>query len=81
MIAEAFLVGKIAAAGDPEVYQVIVHVGTDVITSTGTEGAVGVRAAALGDPAGVSAETPAIGKHDAPSRSPSPGIPDPRPEP
>ena len=28
-IAEAFLAGKVAAADDPEVYQVIVHVGTD----------------------------------------------------
>ena len=29
VIAEAFLAGKIAAADDPDVYQVIVHVGTD----------------------------------------------------
>ena len=28
-VAEAFLAGKVAAADDPEVYQVIVHVGTD----------------------------------------------------
>jgi hypothetical protein len=45
VIAEAFLGGKIAAADNPEVYQVIVHVGTDAL--------------AQGDPAGVSAETPA----------------------
>ena len=32
IIAEAFLAEKVAAAGDPEVYQVIVHVGTDAIT-------------------------------------------------
>jgi hypothetical protein len=32
VIAEAFLAGKVATAGDPEVYQVIVHVGTDAIT-------------------------------------------------
>ena len=32
VIAEAFLAGKVAAADDPEVYQVIVHVGTDAIT-------------------------------------------------
>ncbi len=32
VIAEAFLGGKAAAADDPEVYQVIVHVGTDTIT-------------------------------------------------
>ena len=29
VVAEAFLAGKVAAADDPEVYQVIVHVGTD----------------------------------------------------
>jgi hypothetical protein len=32
VIAEAFLAGKIAEAADSEVYQVIVHVGTDAIT-------------------------------------------------
>jgi hypothetical protein len=32
IIAEAFLAGKVAAADDPEVYQVIVHVGTDTLT-------------------------------------------------
>jgi Domain of unknown function (DUF222)/HNH endonuclease len=32
VIAEAFLAEKIAEAADPEVYQVIVHVGTDAIT-------------------------------------------------
>ncbi len=32
IIAEAFLAGKVAAAADPEVYQVIVHAGTDAIT-------------------------------------------------
>jgi len=45
VIAEAFLAGKVATADDPEVYQVIVHVGTD---------AAGASAQA----AGVSAETP-----------------------
>jgi len=33
VIAEAFLAEKAAAADDPEAYQVIVHVGTDVIAS------------------------------------------------
>jgi Domain of unknown function (DUF222) len=47
VIAEAFLAGKVAAADDPEVYQVIVHVGTDAITPGGP-------AADAGD---VSAET------------------------
>ena len=37
VIAEAFLGGKAAAADDPEVYQVIVHVGTDAITPTRPE--------------------------------------------
>ena len=32
IIAEAFLAGKVAAADDPDVYQVIVHVGTEAIT-------------------------------------------------
>ena len=49
VIAEAFLAGKVAAADDPEVYQVIVHVGTDAITP-------GRPPAGAGD---VSAETPA----------------------
>src|ERR1019366_129760 len=31
VIAEAFLAGKVATARDPEIYQVIVHVGTDVL--------------------------------------------------
>ena len=34
-LAEAFLAGKVAAAADPEIYQVIVHVGTDAITPAG----------------------------------------------
>jgi hypothetical protein len=45
VICEAFLAGKIATAGDPEVYQVIVHVGTDALPPAGD--------------GGVSAETPA----------------------
>ena len=48
-VAEAFLAGKVAAADDPEVYQVIVHVGTD---------AAGVPA----QTGGVSAETPAAAR-------------------
>ena len=47
VIAEAFLAGKAAAAEDPEVYQVIVHVGTDALTTA--------------PGAGVPAETPAPG--------------------
>jgi hypothetical protein len=52
VIAEAFLAGKVAAAGDPEVYQVIVHVGTGAITPGSTADGT------AGDPADVSAETP-----------------------
>src|SRR5579864_6823658 len=48
-IAEAFLAGKAAGADDPEVYQVVVHVGTGVV-------APGSRAA---ETENVSAETPA----------------------
>jgi len=33
VVAEAFLAGKVAAADDPEVYQVIVHVGTDALAA------------------------------------------------
>jgi Domain of unknown function (DUF222)/HNH endonuclease len=43
-ISEAFLAGKVATADNPDVYQVIVHAGTDVMA---------------GGQAGVSAETPA----------------------
>ena len=56
VIAEAFLSGKIAAADNPEVYQVIVHVGTGALTTTGDPGSV------PGQAAGVSAETPAAAR-------------------
>ena len=52
-VAEAFLVGKVAGADDPDVYQVIVHVGTDAITGGSPAGGPPAEA---GD---VSAETPA----------------------
>jgi len=42
-VAESFLAGKVAGAGDAEVYQVVLHVGTGVISAT--------------EPVGVSAET------------------------
>jgi Domain of unknown function (DUF222)/HNH endonuclease len=47
VIAEAFLARKVAGADDPEVYQVVVHVGTDAVPAAGP-------AAGAGD---VSAET------------------------
>jgi Domain of unknown function (DUF222) len=37
VIAEAFLAGQIAAASNPEVYQVIVHVGTDALAGVSAE--------------------------------------------
>ena len=53
VIAEAFLAGQVAAADNPDVYQVIVHVGTDVLAQGdpvgGTDGQLGET------PAGVSA--------------------------
>jgi hypothetical protein len=51
VIAEAFLADKVARADDPDVYQVIVHVGSDTMTTTGP-------VPATTSPAGVSAETP-----------------------
>jgi Domain of unknown function (DUF222)/HNH endonuclease len=50
-VAESFLAGKVAGADDAEVYQVVVHVGTDAVA----EGPAPAPAAQ----AGVSAETPA----------------------
>ena len=47
-VAGAYLSGKIATAGNPDIYQVIVHVGPEALT-TGP---------GPGEPAGVSAETP-----------------------
>jgi Domain of unknown function (DUF222) len=44
-VAESFLAGKVAGADDPEIYQVVVHVGAGAISAA--------------EPAGVSAETPA----------------------
>jgi 5-methylcytosine-specific restriction endonuclease McrA len=58
VIAEAFLAGKIATAGDPEVYQVIVHVGTDALTPAGPAEPVDPDPADPGDPADVPAGTP-----------------------
>jgi len=49
-VAESFLAGKVAGADDPEIYQVVVHAGADLLAKP---------AAPPADPAGVSAETPA----------------------
>jgi Domain of unknown function (DUF222)/HNH endonuclease len=52
VIAEGYLAATAAAAGDPEVYQVIVHVGAGAITADAGPAGSPARAA------GVSAETP-----------------------
>ncbi len=63
VIAEAFLAGKAAAADDPEVYQVVVHVGTGAITPAaapagpGGRAGPGIPADPGGQAGGVSAET------------------------
>jgi hypothetical protein len=61
-IAEAFLAAKVAAADDPEVYQVIVHAGAGALAAAEPAGGTG------GQPAGVSAET-------SPAAGPVPGDP------
>jgi hypothetical protein len=55
-ISEAFLADKVATADDPDVYQVIVHVGTDVIPADG--------------PPDVSAETPPAPETPAAAETP-----------
>jgi 5-methylcytosine-specific restriction endonuclease McrA len=61
VICEAFLAGQASAASNPEVYQVIVHVGTDVLPPAGHAGAPASDPGGQPDqtPADVSAETPA----------------------
>jgi hypothetical protein len=52
-VAESFLAGKVAGADDAEIYQIVVHAGTDVLTRPPASPGVA-------DPGpGVSAETPA----------------------
>jgi 5-methylcytosine-specific restriction endonuclease McrA len=60
VICETFLAGKITTAGDPEVYQVIIHVGTDALPPAATP-ADEAETPAPGQ-ASVSAETPAAGR-------------------
>ena len=61
VIAEAFLADKVATAEDPDVYQVVVHIGTDAIAATSPAAADSSADAAgpgaTADQAGVSAET------------------------
>ena len=51
VIAESFLADKVAAADNPDVYQVIVHVGTDVAASPQPPEAAGDVSAETSDPA------------------------------
>jgi HNH endonuclease len=72
VLAEAFLAEKVAAADDPEVYQVIVHVGTDAMPAgPPADPAAGRAADAAAGVGGVSAETPA----GAPARPARPARP------
>jgi hypothetical protein len=49
-VASAYLGGTIAAAADPDIYQVIVHVGTDALTAASTGGvSAETQAAAAGE--------------------------------
>ncbi len=60
VICEAFLAGKVAAADDPEVYQVIVHVGAGALPASppaASPPAAATNPAAFASPADVSAET------------------------
>jgi hypothetical protein len=58
VIAEAFLAEKVAAADDPEVYQVVVHVGTDAIPGGPAAGARDVSAETSADTPAPSAQPP-----------------------
>ena len=71
VVAEAFLADKVTGADDPEVYQVIVHVGTDALD---TPAAPAHGAAAAPGQLGVSAETPATAPAPGPGK-PAPGTP------
>ena len=58
-VAESFLAGKVAGADDAEVYQVVVHAGTDVLAGPAAPDRPRVSAGTppAAEP-GVSAETP-----------------------
>jgi hypothetical protein len=68
VIAEAFLAGKVAGAADPEVYQVIVHVGTEAIAPAAS------TASPAAEAADVSAETSGVGQQ-VPGLAGPPGHP------
>ena len=55
VLAEAFLAGQAAAADNPEIYQVVIHAGTDVLAPDDPAGGAG----GAGNDGGQSGETPA----------------------
>ena len=77
VVAEAFLARKVAGADDPEVYQVIVHVGAGALDppAASAGSAAADPAVAAPSPAGVSAETPAPDAASAPAAPVTPGNP------
>ena len=67
VIAEAFLADKITTADNPEVYQVIVHVGTDALTPAPAGDDPDGDDPAGDDPDGVPAGTPTAARPDHPA--------------
>jgi len=74
LIAEAFLAGKATAADDPEIYQVVVHVGADAIVPAGPADTAGdvsaeTRPAASARPTGHPADPGRCHVEDGPAIS------------
>ena len=67
-VCAAYLRGKIVSADNADVYQVIIHAGTQAISTEDTEPAEDPEPDAAGEPDGVSAETPA----SPPAKTPDP---------
>jgi 5-methylcytosine-specific restriction endonuclease McrA len=74
VICETFLAGQAAAATNPEVYQVIIHIGTDALPPAEHAEAPASGPGGQPDqtPAGVSAETPSAGQGDVSAGTPAP---------
>jgi hypothetical protein len=70
VVAESFLAGRVAGTDDAEVYQVVLHVGTDAVTPLAAPAPPGASSPPAGK-VGVSAETPP----PAPARASRPGDP------
>jgi len=65
LIAEAFVAGKVATADNPEVYQVVVHVGTDAIVPAGL---LASSTRPTSRSRGRKRMCPALGRHSPPPR-------------